>query len=178
MNDLVPALRQLVEAEGLNPEKLVVALETDGQRYVRVVDKHSIPVHDGNKMVRWPVPALSELYRGSQTPPPDMDHYPEAYTPHFFFIETHVLTVCDTIGDRSDQEMEEIYSMLRRRPDGRSVGAVHDFLWQVSALLLGTQALSAAEFEALIGALERSTRRWALRPVSRFYAAYLHKTFD
>jgi hypothetical protein len=66
--------------------------------------------------------------------------------------------------------------MLRRRPDGRSLGAVHDFLWQVTALLLGTQALSAAEFEALIGALERSTRKWGLRPVSRNYVGYLHRT--
>jgi hypothetical protein len=178
MNDLVPALRQLVDAEGLNPDKLIVALEADGQRRIRVLDKHSIPVHDGNKMVRWQVPALSELYRGSQAPPPDMDHFPEAYTPHFFFIENHVLTVCDEIGDRTDQEVEEIYSMLRRRPDGRSLGALHDFLWQVAALLLGTRVFSAAEFEALIGALERSTRRWALRPVSRFYAAYLHQSFD
>jgi len=72
--------------------------------------------------------------------------------------------------------MEEIYAMLRRRPDGRSLGAVHDFLWQVSALLLGTQVLSAVEFEALIGALERSTRRWALRPVSRNYVAYLRQS--
>ena len=69
------------------------------------------------------------------------------------------------------------YSMLRRRPDGRSLGAVHDFLWQVTALLLGTQILSAAEFEALIGALVRSTRKWGLRPVSRNYVAYLHQTF-
>ena len=94
----------------------------------------------------------ASLYRGSQTPPPDMDHYPEECTPHFFFIENHVLTVCEAIGDRTDQEMEEVYAMLRRRPDGRSLGALHDFLWQVSALLLGTQVLSAAEFEALVGA--------------------------
>jgi hypothetical protein len=74
--------------------------------------------------------------------------------------------------------MEEIYSMLRRRPDGRSLGAVHDFLWQVAALLLGIHVLSAAEFETLIGALGRSTRKWGLRPVSRNYVAYLHKTFQ
>ena len=178
MNDLVPSLRQLVEAEGLNPDKLVVVLEADSQRHIWVPDKHSIPVQDGHKMVSWQVPALSELYRGSQAPPPDMDHYPEEYTPHFFFLETHVLTVCNAIGDRTDQEMEEIYSMLRRRPDGRSLGALHDFLWQVAALLLGTRILSAAEFEALLGALVRSTRKWGLRPVSRFYTAYLHQTFD
>lgn len=68
--------------------------------------------------------------------------------------------------------------MLRRRPDGRSLGAVHDFLWQVAALLLGTYVLSRAEFEALIAALERSTRKWALRPVSRNYVAYLRRTFE
>lgn len=161
-------------AESLNSAKLVVALEADDRRNMRVLDKHSIPVHDGKKMVRWQVLALGDLFRGSRTPPPDMDHYPEEYTPHFFFIENHVLTLCEAKGDRTDQEMEEIYSMFRRRPDGRSLGIVHDFPWQVAALLLGTHVLSAAEFEALFSALEHSTRKWALRPVSRFYVAYLH----
>ena len=177
MNDLAPSLRPLVEAAALKPDKLSVALETDHRRNIRVVDKHTVAVTDGEKMIGWPVPALAGLFRGSQTPPPDMDHYPEAYTPHFFFIENHVLTACKAMGDRTDQEMEEIYSMLRRRPDGRSLGALHDFLWQVVALLLGTRALSAAEYEALIGALEHSTRKWGLRPVSRNYVAYLHQTF-
>ena len=110
--------------------------------------------------------------------PPNMDHYAEEYAPHFFFIEERVLTLCAAMGDRTDQEMEGTYSLLRRRPDGRSLGAVHDVMWQAAALLLGTQVLSAAEFEALIGALERSTRKWALRPVSRNYVAFLRKTFE
>ena len=151
--------------------------EADDRGNIRVQDKHFVPVYDGKKMARWQVPALPELFRGNRTPPPDMDHYPDEYTPHFLFIENHVLTVCQAKGDRTDQEMEEIYSMLRRRPDGRSLGTVHDFLWQVTALLLGTQVLCATEFEALIGALERSTRKWGLRPVSRNYVAYLHQTF-
>ncbi len=176
MNDLVPALSALVETAGLNPDKLFVALEVDDHRNIRVLDRHSVPVTDGEKMTGWSVPSLAGLFRGSRTPPPDMDHSPEEYAPPFFFIENHVLTVCKAKGDRTDQELEEIYSMLRRRPDGRSLGAVHDFLWQVTALLLGTQVLSAAEFEALIGALERSTRKWGLRPVSRNYVAYLHRT--
>ena len=46
--------------------------------------------------------------------PPDMDHYPEAYSTHFFYIEDHVLALCDIMGDRTDQEMEDTYSMLRR----------------------------------------------------------------
>jgi len=176
--NLIPTLRALVETEGLNPDKLTVVLETDSRGGIRVQDKHSVPVYDGEKMARWQVPALQELFRGNRTPPPDMDHYPEGYAPHFFFLENHVLTLCAAKGDRTDQEMEEIYSMLRRRPDGRSLGVTHDFLWQVAGLLLGTRALSGAEFEGLTGALERSTRRWALRPVSRNYVAYLHKTLE
>ena len=45
---------------------------------------------------------------------------------------------CDGTGDRPAQELQEIYSSLRRRPDGRSVSVVHDFLWRVVALLLGS----------------------------------------
>jgi hypothetical protein len=72
--------------------------------------------------------------------------------------------------------MEEIYAALRRRPNGRSLGVPHDFLWQVEVLLLGCYPMSQAEFEALVGALLRSTRKWGLRPISRFYLGYLRKT--
>jgi hypothetical protein len=176
--ELVPSLAEVVRAAGLNPKKLAVAFEADGQKHVRVVDKHTVPVSDGQKIVPWAVPALSELFRGNRTPPADMDHYPPEYTPYFFFIENQVLTICEAMGDRADQEMEEVYSALRRRPDGRSVGVLHDLLWQVMALLLGKHPLSEAEFEALLGALVRSTRKWGLRPISRNYATFLRKTFS
>ena len=175
--DLFPSLRDIVQAFSLNPQKLTVAFEADGRGHIRLVDKHSVSLFDGHKMTTWAVPSLCELFRGSRLPPPDMDEYPEAYCSHFFFIENQVLTVCDAMGDRTDQELEEIYSTLRRRPDGRSLGLAHDFLWQVVALLLGCHPLSEAEFDALLGALVRSTRKWGLRPVSRNYIAFLRKTF-
>jgi tetratricopeptide (TPR) repeat protein len=171
--DLVPSLKDLVTAQGLNARKLSVAVEADNQRRIRVKDRHSIPLYDGSKLVYWPVPSLRELFRGHRLPPPDMERYPPEYCRHFFFIEEHVLTVCEEQGDRTDQELEEIYSMLRRRPDGRSLGPMHDFLWQCAALVLGMHALSQAEHEAIFGQLERSVRKWALRPVSRNYVGYL-----
>ena len=79
MNDLCSTLRSLVESEGLNLDKLTVALESDDRGNIRVQDKHSIPVYDGKKMARWQAPALADLFRGSRTPPSDMDHYPEEY---------------------------------------------------------------------------------------------------
>ena len=51
-------------------------------------------------------------------------------------------------------------------------------MWQVAALLLGSHAVSAAEYHALLGALVRSTRKWACNPSRRNYVAYLRKTFQ
>ena len=50
---------------------------------------------------------------------------------------------------------------------------MHDFLWQCAALVLGMRALSQAQHEAIFGQLERSVRKWAMRPVSRNYVAFL-----
>ena len=173
----VPSLQAVVVAHRLNPRNLCVAFEANGQGNFSIRQKQSIPIYDGVKIVPWEVPALAGLFRGHGVPPDDIDRYPPEYGPHFFLIENHFLTLCDKTKDRSDQEMEEIYAALRRRPDGRSLGAVHDFMWQVTALLLGSRVVSAAEYDALLGALVRSTRKWSLRPISRNYVAYLRKTF-
>ncbi len=176
--DLIPSLHDLIATEGLDSSRLSVAIEASDDRRIRVRDRHSIPVTDKKKLAFWPVAALRELFRGNATPPADIAHYPPEYCGHFFFIESHVLSVCDVIGDRTDQEMEEIYRALRRRPEGRSLGPMHDFVWQVAALALGTRAWSSAEFEAVIGTLERSARTLALRPVSRNYLGYLRSNFN
>jgi hypothetical protein len=72
--------------------------------------------------------------------------------------------------------MEPIFSALRRRPDGKNhLGPTHDYLWQAAALTLGSHVLSQAEFQAILGRLERSVRSWAQRPISRNYVQYLRK---
>jgi hypothetical protein len=176
--NMVLSLRSLVEEEHLNTEQLSVGLTLDRSNHVHLPNKHSIPVFDGKKTIVWEVPSLRELFRGSQPALPNIEQYPPAYYTLFYFIETHVHTLNRATGDRTDQEMEEVYSNLRRRPDGRSLGVVHDFVWQTAALLLGSHVLSAAEYEALFGQLARSVRAWALAPVSRNYADYLRKALD
>lgn len=176
--DLLASLGAAVKDARLDSENLTVALPSGRPGQVEVGDRHSILVYDGTNFATWLVPSLRDLLRGDRQPPADMDHYPKEYCPYFYFLEKHFLTFCAGCGDRTDQETEEIYSALRRRPDGRSLGKAHDFMWQVAALLLGTNVLSEAEFDAFLGALVRSTRRWAQRPVSRNYAAYLRNTLE
>jgi len=88
------------------------------------------------------------------------------------------LSLCSARGNLTDQQTEEIYSMLRRRPDGRSLGVEHDFVWQVAALVLGSYEMSAAEFEALFRQLAKSARVRSQFPVSRNYAAYLRSSLE
>ena len=171
--DLVPSLGEAAEASKLKSADLRVVLLRDKQGGIRIADRAIIPIADRESMMEWAAPPLTQLFRGDRQPPQDMDHYPEAYVPHFFFIERHLITLFDSLGARTDQEMEEVFAALRRRPDGRSLNRTHDFVWQVCALLLGSHVVSAAEFEALLGALVRSARRWAQQPISRNYAAFI-----
>lgn len=174
--DLIPSLRELVEQEGLDVRALTVAVATGEQGRICVKDRRAVFITDGERAAVWEVRSLRELFRGDRAPPPDMERPPPEYDRCFFTIEKHVLTACDIEGDRTDQEMEAIYSALRRRPDGRShLGPLHDFLWQAAALTLGLQRLSEAEFASVVGQLERAVRRRALRPVSRNYVRDLRE---
>ncbi len=176
--DLVASLRSVVESAGLDPKNLCAALQADEQGHVTIENRRSVFVSDGEQAVEWPVASLRELFRGNRKPPPDIERYPPAYTPYFYFVESHFLTLCGGRSVPTDQEMEEVYSMLRRRPDAKSVGKSHDFLWQVAALLLGCYVLSEAEFEGIFAALLGSARRWGLKPISRNYAEFLRKNIS
>jgi hypothetical protein len=172
--DLLPSLGTTVEAQGLDAAKLTVGLAASSENKMAPSPRNHISVTDGAKVAGWDVPALRELFRGNRVPP-NLERYPPEYVPYFAFIEQHVSTLFHQSGDRTDQQMEEIYSLLRRKPDARSIGAEHDYLWQAAVLMLGKHALSAAEYEAIIGRVEASVRAMAMRPVSRNYAAQMHR---
>ncbi|MEK7684085.1 MAG: hypothetical protein AAB466_01540 [Verrucomicrobiota bacterium] len=175
--DLSPSLREVVTAAGVDGQHLTVALPGENSRErIKIEDRHLILLHDGKRLAEWRVPSLRELFRGDRTPPPDINHYPPEYCCFFYTIEKHVLMVCDVHGDLTDKELEEIFATLRRRPDGKSLGPVHDAVWQIAALTLGIYALSQAEFDAIFGQLARSTRHWQLGLVSRNYIAYVRNT--
>ena len=116
--DLIQPLREAVEANGLKPAKLAVVVLRDSRRDIQISNRSLVPISDGETIMEWSAPTLSQLFRGDHKPPQDMDHYPEQYVPYFFFIEKHLITLFQAAGERTDQEMEEVFSMLRRRPDG------------------------------------------------------------
>jgi hypothetical protein len=180
VENYVPSLREVVEAEKLDPQCLSVAFHSDDQSRISIKDRHDIWVYDGERGAMWRAPTLQELFRGNRQPPApsEMERYPEDYVSAFYFIERHLLTICAAQGDRTDAELEHLYSNLRRRPDGKSIGPEHDALWQVVALLLAMRPLSQAEFEAIFSQLARSVRRWKIGDTSRNYVAFLYRELD
>ena len=106
----------------------------------------------------------------------NVHNYPEAYNDAFILLDLYALEISKCFGDRRDAELREIYSTLRRRPDGRSLGFVHDYMWQAAALILGTRPLSQAEFEAIMARLERACRTFEQGPTSRNHVAALRTT--
>ena len=179
--DFVPSLRQQLETHPLDLTKLIRAgiPVKDPEEHPTLVpagmERNFITLTDGKAFAFWKVDSLRTLFRGDRKPTTSGD-LPEAYTASLLLLELHVLDLCSFLGDRRDAEMQEIYSMLRRRPDGKSLGFAHDFMWQAAALVLGTRVLSQAEFEAIVGRLERSCRTFEVSPGSKNYAATLRAT--
>lgn len=181
--DFAPELREIFAQPPLDPRKTVLVAaavknpDEHGGRFIPAeLERNLIALTDGKNVWDWEVDSLRTLFRGDRQPPV-LGDYPEAYNDSFFLFDLHALEISRFFGDRRDAEMKEIYSMLRRRPDGRSQGFVHDYLWQAAALILGTRPLSQAEFEAIMSRLERSCRTFEQGPSSRNYIAALKSTF-
>jgi hypothetical protein len=181
--DFVPSLRQAFEREPLDLRKLLRAAlparktEEGGFEIPETMDREVIHITDGESACLWETKSLRALFRGDAQPP-QLGDYPTAYNGSFALLDLHAVEISHFIGDRRDEEMLEIFSTLRRRPDGRSLGIAHDYMWQAAAIILGTRPLSQAEFEAICSRMERSCRTFRMGPTSRNYVNSVRQVFQ
>ncbi len=174
--DLIESLQHAATEGGLGPEDLFLSILFDPVGTEAAKDRSNVLVGNGRIVTDWHVASLRSLFRGDRRPPPDseMEHYPAAYAPFFHRIEYNVYRYCRTMDlNPIDAEFVDLYSQMRRRPDGRSLGALHDVIWQSAALALGRRPWSEAEYTAIFGQLARSARHFKIGPVSRNYIAYV-----
>lgn len=174
---MAPELRDLVHREGLDPATLHIGMPVDDLgHFLHRTDRRQIMVSDNaaKKGAIWTPTSLRALFRGEKSPP-DLSRYPKEYVPHFYAIEFFVAMLFKLDRPRSDQEMEEVYASMRRRPDGKSLGETHDWIWAVAAFFLGRFEVSQAEFEAIFQQLSVSTRRFSMSSQSYNYAEYIRQ---
>jgi hypothetical protein len=183
VEDFVPSLRQVFDLEPLDLNKILRAavpaeqIEGVGLRLPKAMDRRVIMLTDGKSVCRWETDSLRGLFRGDAKPP-HLGDYPEAYNGAFALLDLHAIEINQFLGDRTDDEMLEIFSTLRRRPDGRSLGILHDYMWQAAAIILGTRPLSQLEFEAIMSRMERSCRTFRMGPTSRNYVRSIREVFQ
>jgi hypothetical protein len=140
-----------------------------------VAPRNTVILTDGARTGSWAVPSLRALFRGNRAPPPEseMAHYPVEFTDLFYCVEYQALAATDGVRIPTDDEFIEIYAAMRRRPDGKSLGPVHDAVWQASCLVLGMSRYSEAEFDAAFAQLTRSVRHFRIGQPSRNYMGHL-----
>ena len=174
----VASLRLAAEEGGVDVAQLRLSIPLgEGDTALRS-NRHEIGVSDGVGQALWRVEALRPLFRGDRQPPPDvaMERYPEEYVLFFAGIEHSVLLFCTLTRHPTDAECLELYAQMRRRPDGRSLGPLHDVIWQSAAVALGLRPWSEAEYTAVLGQLARAARHFKTGPSSRNYMEYLQQT--
>jgi hypothetical protein len=174
----VESLRRAAAEGGVDVARLRLSIPLgDGDTALRS-PRHEIWVSDGEGQALWRVDALRPLFRGDRQPPPDvaMERYPPEYVLFFACIEHNVLLFCALTRQPTDAECLDLYAQMRRRPDGRSLGPLHDVIWQSAAVALGLRPWSEAEYTAVLGQLARSARHFKTGPSSRNYITYLQQT--
>ena len=177
--DPVESLRAAAAEGGLDLGSLTLGVPLgDGGQEARI-DRNQIWVSDGTRDVIWHVDALRSLFRGDRRPPPEsqMAHYPMQYAMFFYGVERSVLLFSDAMGPATDAELEDVYTQMRRRPDGKSGTLLHDVVWQAAVLTLGLRPWSEAEYTAVFGQLARSARHFKMGMTSRNYIHYLQENF-
>ena len=120
------------------------------------------------------VTSLRELFRGDNAPG-IFHEYKEEYVPFFWHIETMFYErMC--LGDTTvyrDTELVDVYSAMRRRPDGRSIGLLHDMIWQRCAFFMLCIRCSQQEYESCMHRLEHSAKTFRLSIASHNYFDYI-----
>jgi hypothetical protein len=177
---LLPSLQQLCEAvkADKNISQLTVAFQLNDNDCLVIPQREDIDICCGTRIIHWHVDSIRALFRGNKIPP-DLEHYPEEYVSIFAAIEQPIADFSSQPElSLSDADFREIFSAMRRRPDGRRINLMHDLIWQVAALALALYPCSEAEYSAIFMRLEKSAHAFNTGQGSKNYLAYLRNALS
>jgi hypothetical protein len=154
---------------------LVIARDARGE-IVSIGDEVEVETTDAGSR-RLALRPIRQLFAGDAKAP-DLSGGPTPkLEPFFVLLERTVASVCAVSGsDATDEEMEHIYSEMRRRPDGEG-GVLRSYVRAAARLYLSTNNVSQAEYEAVFRRLTKSARTFSVGTISRNYLGTLRETF-
>jgi tetratricopeptide (TPR) repeat protein len=178
--EMEASLAAVVTSASLDWKGLNLDLPAQEGGGVTITSRNRISLTDGERCGLWTVPSLRALFRGNRQAPQEseMEQYPAEYVDLFYCVEFFASMILDADRDPTDDEFIELYSTMRRRPDGKGLGVLHDVVWQSACLALGMVKYSESEYGAVFGQLTRSVRHYRTGPSSRNYISYLRLNFN
>ena len=125
-------------------------------------EMHNLYVSSGNDEDFFiiEVPSIRELFRGNRNPGSLGNTSDVKYMYIITYVERQWIALVNEefLDVPRDMTMKEIYSQLRRRPDGSShnTDTIYSVIWQCLAFLTGVMEISEAEYTAILSRLVRS----------------------
>jgi hypothetical protein len=138
-------------------------------------DRQTLRLSDtSDKEIIWQMPEMEKLWRGTQKFPLNAlkGEPPEDYLPIFHFIEKNIFRLASAAEGWRDTQFQEAFSAVRRRPQGKTLGACHDAVWQTMAFTSFIWVISYDEFCNILQRLERSARAFKTSSCSSNYVQY------
>ena len=132
----------------------------------------------GSEIARVTLAKITSLYRGTKTPPSFRHGPPAEYVPFFACIEGTVIAACRAAGrPEYDEEIERLYSHLRRRPDGRDANPLFSYMQAAARLYMSAFDVSQAEVDAVCRRLSLSAGHFKTGPTSTNYCEIVSEGF-
>jgi hypothetical protein len=154
---------------------LPVKLDGDGN-LVPVGDEVAVLSDGKTALVK--LKSIPALFTGDRRPPDFTGGPTDEYLFFFAMIERTAADCCTVTGRvEKDAELERLFRLLRKRPDGKDANPVFSYLQAAARLYLSLRDGSAAEFDAVVARLARSAGRYADGPSSTNYFRLLHEHF-
>ncbi len=113
---------------------------------------------------------ISALFAGNVKAPSFASAPTPDYVPFFTLIERTAIDYCTVMRDIvTDQELQRLYTHLRRRPDGTHEHPLFAYLRAAARLYMSLRDVSRDEFEAVVGRLALSAKHFSLGNSSTNY---------
>lgn len=147
---------------------LQIGFELNEKKKIRPVGERVL-VEAGKATAFVPLKPISQLFTGDRVPPSFKEGPTDDYLFFFLLLERTAVFYCKVTKPEYDQEMERLYSFLRRRPDGTDKNPLFSYLQAAARLYMSLHDVSRAEFEAVVQRLSRSARRFSAGAASTNY---------
>jgi len=156
-----------------SPPRLFIPIRRNEAGIVAVSDR--VPVQCKAVTKELSLKSIPELFVGNRQAPSFKGGPTGDYIKFFALIEATVIDYC-LVATRveRDQEIERLYSLLRRRPAGKDKNPLFSYIQAAVRVYMSLFDVSPSEFDAVIRRLSQSAGHFAIGPTSTNYFQIVH----